>query len=220
MYDVSETDPVPLLHLIIQQQMNLPNQFANFEHECRLKFDHLETLIKQQQQQQHTYSEIPVIWKFQKISNEKDLIAFEAEIGNNHCFRAECITNFVQTLGKMVGDTAKIRKDCALLLDREIFANEFWTYTAWTGGRVSRKRKSISGNTPKHANKFDSLDILAAKKFAFSTHIEFIEFFKQTIKAMTSSTLTNDEMKNFVQERSKNSFYEPKTNRKPSSKQN
>lgn len=176
---------------------------------------------------------IPELWKFTKIQNEKDFIDFQNRIEVDQTFKNECIIKMKDGVGSMVGISCY---DCALKLDRIIFTNNFWTSTAWTGGRNKAKKRKIDSadqntddtdqnadeNTDHNANNAQNEQLEESSeessnnsKFAFSKHQRFMEFFKQLILYVNGQTLTDDDYKKFVQSRARNSFYQPKTARKP-----
>lgn len=90
---------------------------------------------------------------FHKISCEDDLNNFEQTISEQKC-RLEMQNYFVGVMGKVCN--APIRS-IALQLEQKMFTQNFWSQTAWTGGRKAD----------------------GPRKFVFSTHIVFISFFNK-----------------------------------------
>lgn len=203
--------------------------------------------------------EVPDIWKFPKIGNQQELLDFENKIEVDLPFKNVCLNGLKKEIGPVTG---KGNHECALMLDRLIFTNEFWSSTAWTGGRKKAKREmnaSMSTDATESASSPDvqtgtssnvqsdtqfnaasdmqseqtsstSSDIQSDSatdntndnssedsnsKFAFSQHVRFIDFFKQLMHYLTQATMSETEMKRFVQSRSRNAFYKPLSNRMP-----
>lgn len=140
-------------------------------------------------------------WSFKLIATESDLLAFEDEIASEP-FKTDLISKIVAKIGAKP-NTARARIDCAYALDKIMLESTFWCGTAWTGSRQK-------------ATAEEAADV--KKKFAFCKHAKFIAFFNQLLMALTGSIFTDDEMKQFVQGRTRNSSYERTTDRTPAAR--
>lgn len=145
-------------------------------------------------------------WNFDQINNEDELTAFVHKLESGE--GAKLVIAFAAKIGKKA-NTERSRMDCALQIDRLIFTRAFWTKTAWSGGRPTKNTENAVNPDGEPATEL---------KFAFSKHAVFINFFNKLVKGSTGDILTDEAMKLFAQGRSRNSFYEPKTNQSAASR--
>lgn len=170
-----------------------------------------------------TLPNLPDVWHFPMINSEQELIGFEKNIEQNPDFRTECVKGLIDSVGLQPGRT---NNDCALILDRRIFSNSFWTATAWTGGRAKKRKvasdnsdesgvqSALDGDSEENTEHVEDRNV----KFAFSVHKTMINFIQQVIAGITKTSMSDTEVKIFVQSRSRNAFYEPKTDRLPTTR--
>lgn len=156
-----------LLRTIIDNQVNLAKKIVKMEKGMQEIFSQLNNVASMCANIQSrpnsamstlsnmsTSSEQPI--EFQKIAGESDLEQFEKSIEDvNH--RKKMIDHFVLSIGV---DSKASQRSIALQLERKMFADHFWSKTAWTGGR----------NTE------------GPKKFAFCVHLTFSGFFNDVIR--------------------------------------
>lgn len=231
-----------LLKKIIENQANLVSHVLDLKQNLKnltTEFNNFKTKTLESSAvsniAQKEPSIVPELWKFTKLDCENDLIEFEKKIQTEHAFKHDCLTRLKSEIGSVAGKTSY---DCALMLDRIIFTNKFWSSTAWTGGRKAKKRNAVGevvGNSDQESeskNTEESSEVVESKegehqgeseekheeesatkgnKFVFSEHITFIDFFKQLVLFVNGSVLPENELKKFVQSRSRNAFYSPKT---------
>lgn len=91
---------------------------------------------------------------FVKLVDEQSLNSFEAQIQDAN-YRLQLIDSLLASIGKNHRDLSS--RNIALQVEAKLMKGEFWTTTAWTGGR------SVSED--------------GQKKFSFSAHSAFISFF-------------------------------------------
>ncbi|KAF5278515.1 hypothetical protein FQR65_LT15664 [Abscondita terminalis] len=112
------------------------------------------------------------VWKFTVIASEEELINFEKKIDSDASFLLKCIQDFIENIDNQHTSAGKKCYDCALLLDRHIFTNAFWSQTAWTGELSTRKQQFTTNDTENDIQEKDdeSIENVSGKKFTFSKH--------------------------------------------------
>lgn len=178
---------------IFQNQKMIFHRVLNVEQCMKSANDKLKAIMELLEKNGPNNPTLNHIWSFERIANEAELSAFEVKV-MDAVFKAEIVAKFVTKVGQKP-NTSRSRMDCALVLNNLMFDPTFWTQTAWTGGRSA-----------------------TVEKFAFCKHDIFIKFFNQLLVALTGSIFTDDEMKTFIQSRSRNSNYERTTNRVPATR--
>lgn len=134
---------------------------------------------------------------FAKIVDLNTLEGFENKITEDENYRNDLLGDLVAAVGKNHTDMS--HANMALKLGRKIFHDGFWKETAWTGGK-----QRLPDGQP--------------LKFAFSRHIVFISFFKECIREICGTTISDSNLVLYVKGRTKNAQYERKTNRETSSR--
>lgn len=127
---------------------------------------------------------------FNKIANEETLNAFEEKVREPK-YRAQQIGNFVDSIGKNHRDLST--RNIALQVDGKMFERTFWATTAWTGGRTNPD---------------------GPKKFKLQNHTVFLSFFKDVIKNICGTLISDTDLVEFVKSRTRNSNYVPISGRK------
>lgn len=151
-------------------------------------------------------------WSFQKITSEEDLVFFEQRISTDsdpEFRRIYLIEKLLEKIGP------KPNTDASRQNHRIIFQKSFWAGTAWTGGKAAANNNHSQPSETGGGSQVTDTQQVALRKFAFCKHVIFIDFFNQTIKAITGGIMSDADMKKFVQGRCRNSFYEPTSNRAP-----
>lgn len=133
---------------------------------------------------------------FEKIQNENSVNVLEAKMLADPNYRAEFVNACVSAVVRAHRDMSP--RNIALQLDHKILHENFWSTTAWSGGR----QIGVDGST----------------KFNFSKHVTFISVFKQVIEEIVGTPITDGEFVEFVKGRTRNSGYTRKTNRQVASR--
>lgn len=147
-------------------------------------------------------SDDSLVMEFDKIEDEDGLKHFEDKISRNQVYRSSCIKKFTSIIG--VGKPRNMARTIALQLGDLIFGQKFWSCTAWTGGRKSKK-------TPQNGREEGEI------KFAFATHVVVISFFNKIVESICGCQLTQTEMADFIKVRTRNCTYVRSTTRLSSS---
>lgn len=129
---------------------------------------------------------------FKRIDDENDLLEFEKSIGDGN-YRSMMCEHFVKPFSgakKLISveesiDPSKSVRSISLQLERQIFTENFWTKTAWTGGRKTE----------------------GFRKFVFATHVTFMGFFNDVIHRICGTQMSQIEFAEFVKNRTRNSGY-------------
>lgn len=107
------------------------------------------------------------LWNHPLIETEKDLIDFEVKIEADEAYKNTCLDSVSSITGPMNGKTAY---ECALILERKMFKNSFWSLTAWTGGRDKKKgllRKSQMKPLKNKTISKTSMEVRIIRNFSF-----------------------------------------------------
>jgi len=148
---------------------------------------------------------------FELITSEEDLNDFEEKLQNDENFKNAALIYLLSSVGNQKYK-CKSGQDCAYLFDPLIFASEFWALTAWTGGR-QRRNQQMPQNAEEDDEGEDGTNFVLKKKFEFAKHFIFRNFLSTLVYNVIEIVISTDEIRKYVQNKSKNALYERRTSR-------